>query len=86
MALIKCPECSKEVSDRAPTCPSCGVPIAGISAEPKFDAYHQRVLIGSLILCIIGLPIGFALNLPSVWGLALAGILIAGVKLFLIKR
>ena len=28
MALISCPECGKEVSDKAPTCPNCGVPIA----------------------------------------------------------
>lgn len=27
--LIKCPECGKDVSDKAPTCPHCGVPIAG---------------------------------------------------------
>lgn len=28
MALIPCPECGSEVSDKAPTCPKCGVPIA----------------------------------------------------------
>lgn len=28
MALIKCAECGREVSDRAPNCPQCGVPIA----------------------------------------------------------
>lgn len=28
MALIKCPECGKEVSDRATACPNCGHPIA----------------------------------------------------------
>ncbi len=27
MALIQCPECGKEVSDRAPKCPGCGFPI-----------------------------------------------------------
>lgn len=27
MALISCPECGNEVSDRAPACPKCGVPI-----------------------------------------------------------
>jgi hypothetical protein len=27
MALIKCPACSKEVSDQADTCPACGQPI-----------------------------------------------------------
>lgn len=28
MALIKCSECQKEVSDKAYTCPNCGCPIA----------------------------------------------------------
>lgn len=27
MALIRCPECGKEVSDRALSCPSCGYPL-----------------------------------------------------------
>lgn len=27
MALIPCPACNKEVSDSAPSCPSCGEPI-----------------------------------------------------------
>lgn len=28
MALIKCPECGKEISDKAMLCPNCGYPIA----------------------------------------------------------
>lgn len=28
MALINCPECNAEVSDKAPTCPRCGAPVA----------------------------------------------------------
>ena len=27
MALIKCPECGKEISDMANSCPNCGYPI-----------------------------------------------------------
>ena len=27
MALIKCPECGKEISDRATSCPNCGCPV-----------------------------------------------------------
>lgn len=27
MALIACPDCGKQVSDKAPACPSCGCPI-----------------------------------------------------------
>lgn len=29
MAIIKCPECGHEISDKAPFCPSCGIAIAG---------------------------------------------------------
>lgn len=28
MALVKCPECNNEVSDKASSCPKCGVPLA----------------------------------------------------------
>ena len=27
MALIKCPECGKEISDKARACPNCGNPM-----------------------------------------------------------
>jgi hypothetical protein len=37
MALIDCPECSGQVSDRAPTCPHCGVPIVAATAAPQAD-------------------------------------------------
>lgn len=30
MALIKCPECGKDVSDKAKSCPVCGYPIESI--------------------------------------------------------
>lgn len=29
MAMIKCPECGRQISDKAPFCPYCGVAIAG---------------------------------------------------------
>jgi hypothetical protein len=28
MALVNCPDCNKQVSANAPTCPGCGAPIA----------------------------------------------------------
>jgi hypothetical protein len=30
MALVNCSECNKEVSDKASSCPHCGVPIASV--------------------------------------------------------
>ena len=35
MALIKCPECKKEVSSYAKICPNCGFPISGENNETK---------------------------------------------------
>ncbi|MCL4403895.1 zinc-ribbon domain-containing protein [Patescibacteria group bacterium] len=35
MALIKCSECSKEISDKAITCPFCGNPINNVPAQVK---------------------------------------------------
>ena len=32
MALIKCPECNKEFSDKAPACPHCGCPLESRAA------------------------------------------------------
>jgi hypothetical protein len=33
MALISCPECSHQVSELAPTCPSCGFPFAAVTQD-----------------------------------------------------
>ena len=33
MAIIRCPECGHEISDKASFCPSCGVAIAGKVTE-----------------------------------------------------
>lgn len=43
MALIACPECGAQVSDRAPSCPHCGVPIAATSTPPAPRASAQAV-------------------------------------------
>ena len=32
MSLIKCPECGKDMSDMAPSCPNCGCPIDAVIA------------------------------------------------------
>ena len=41
MALMKCPECGREVSDQAPACPGCGYPIA--APLPARDRNGDRV-------------------------------------------
>lgn len=36
MALISCPECERQISDKAPACPHCGIPLASAS-PPQSD-------------------------------------------------
>lgn len=44
MALIICPECGHQVSDKAETCPSCGIKIAGnvVPLQPQQPQYVQQ--------------------------------------------
>ncbi len=40
MALIKCPECGKEISDKAKMCIGCGFPLEDYLAESKEESVH----------------------------------------------
>lgn len=43
MALINCPECQKQISDQAQSCPQCGYPLAR-KAQPDFEFPFQKPL------------------------------------------
>ena len=74
MALIKCSECGKEISDKANTCPSCGNPINSQSVVTDQNSRVEIVqtskkwkktwlwgfllLIGGWIMCIKSLGLG----------------------------
>lgn len=48
MALIKCPECGKEISDKAIRCPSCGYPIEKVFDEkraPLLTSFSMALLL-----------------------------------------
>lgn len=58
MALIKCQECGKEISDKAVACIHCGCPISRFGEEctgatPKKMSSVKKVLISALILMCI---------------------------------
>ncbi|MDD2541935.1 MAG: zinc ribbon domain-containing protein [Desulfuromonadaceae bacterium] len=42
MALMKCPECSNEISDRAESCPHCGFPITKFLEKKKAEQLVQE--------------------------------------------
>ncbi|TNJ35901.1 zinc-ribbon domain and TM2 domain-containing protein [Prosthecochloris vibrioformis] len=71
MAIIKCSECGKDVSDKAKSCPNCGAPINENTANSKaivVTAPKSRSLAVLLALFLGGLGIHkFYLNSPG-WG------------------
>jgi len=44
MALIKCKECSNEMSDSAPACPHCGKPINSWSTKKDIKTGGYGIL------------------------------------------
>lgn len=61
MALIKCPECGREVSDKAVSCPRCGFPMDGfVSEQPSVASETQsvEVLAEETPVCYVKVRIG----------------------------
>lgn len=81
MALIKCGECGKEISDRATACPACGAPVgvpqaAAVTttrAGGKWEGWGFVMIVAGLIATMSG----------TSWGVAL---LMAGFVVFLVGR
>ena len=61
MALIKCPECGKEISNKAKKCPNCAYSLKKHKLNFK---EHKKVIIISLLIfiLIIGVLIGFYIH------------------------
>ena len=57
MALIKCPDCGREVSDRATGCPHCARPLR---PRPTFFPSTSGQLIGFLMAIGLFVLVGFA--------------------------
>lgn len=41
MALIRCPECGREISDKASACPGCGCPVKEFGQEEQQKAARE---------------------------------------------
>lgn len=69
MALIACPECQREISEQATSCPHCGMPIRAQSAlqPPIVTVSRESRSLAIALACILG-GIGahkFYLNKPG---------------------
>lgn len=60
MALIACPECAREISDRAPSCPHCGVPVGTGSRVTASGLLIAFVLVGAVLYAIPAIRYGSA--------------------------
>ena len=65
MALINCPDCSNQVSDKAPTCPKCGRQIAATTIEKTGKSIKATQML-SMFGFVGGLLMIFAAK--SMWG------------------
>ena len=66
MALIKCPECGKEISDKAPACIHCGFPLPKLEENKKTiflkrskATFFTPIAIFLVVDVILGVLIGF---------------------------
>ena len=72
MALINCPECGKQISDKAAACPNCGAPVSDrshVMQSPIILKYAKSRSIAVLLALLLG-GLGihkFYLNRPG-WG------------------
>jgi hypothetical protein len=57
--------------------------VSSSTPDPHRAAIGHRALMYGFVVSIIGLPIGVALRLPVVRGLAILGIAIGGIKIAL---
>lgn len=66
MALIKCPECGKEISDKATSCPNCGYSVDKKSVKESRDPLISMVM-GVISIPLSGaLLLGFILAISSI--------------------
>lgn len=63
MALIKCKECGKEISDKAKTCPNCGNPIREekIKSDIKKGIKNKSPLFIKIIIIIVSIIVGLGI-------------------------
>ncbi len=53
MALVKCPDCGKNMSEKASVCPKCGCPNGGNFALVEKGKFKKRLVLGAFCFGII---------------------------------
>ena len=63
MAMIECPECGKEVSDKAYVCPHCGYDPSRVK-EVYWEKMRIRLVLGLVALLVVLFVVLFGPFLP----------------------
>lgn len=62
MALIHCPECASDISDKAPQCPTCGYPIRSVlSSESEESVIYEIHPSRVPVLLMMGVVVAYFL-------------------------
>ncbi len=98
MALIKCPECTAQVSSSAESCPKCAYPIAGgkttqahsgkiQTVEQTSKRYKSQQLLSLLLIIgsLIVMYVGASAGLSAAFSFGFIGLL-AGLIWFTVVR
>ena len=67
--LIACPECEHRVSDRAPSCPSCGFPIAEEMAKLAAAQAAEQARASEVVVLLVREHVAEDLR-AVIWGLS----------------
>ncbi len=67
MALIKCPECGKEVSEKAEKCVNCGNPLKKRKIKEGKKIKKIWVIVVSVVLALLLFPLLFRLFSPFIF-------------------
>lgn len=89
MALIKCPECGKEISDTTPSCPHCGYRFSTVSPTiaPTAIGETRTNIIGGIALIAFGCVLAYlSLLLLSLFNASPLFLLIFGYLSFVLIR
>lgn len=66
MSLIKCPECGKEISDKAKSCPNCGYKNRKINIKLLITLLCGIIVIASILFIVIKKPGGILTNKKNI--------------------
>lgn len=71
MPLIKCPDCFRDISDAAPSCPNCGRPQSALTVEQTAKDFKAAQAIGGLIIFLGILALCLGNTAICLWAFAI---------------